>query len=73
MEKIYRAEIDCANCAAKEERAMNKIKGVEASLNFMTKKLTFKAPEESYDALLQEAMEKAKKIESDFEIEEYDD
>ncbi len=43
MKKAFKLEgIDCANCAAKLERAVNKIDGIEnAVVNFMTTKLTF--------------------------------
>ena len=42
MKKKYKVEnIDCANCAAKLEAAIQKIAGVEeATLSFMTQKLT---------------------------------
>lgn len=50
MKKVYSIEgIDCANCAAKVEDKINKIKGIdEAVLNFMTSKLSieFKSSEE---------------------------
>ena len=37
MKKIYKVEVDCANCAAKMEQAIKKITGVKnATLNFMT-------------------------------------
>ena len=38
MKKVYKLQdLDCANCAAKMERAINKIDGVEAaSVNFLT-------------------------------------
>ena len=41
MKKIYKLEeLDCANCAAKMEAAINKIEGVEkASVSFMTQKI----------------------------------
>ena len=47
MKKVYSIEgIDCANCAAKIEDKINKIKEIdEANLNFMMEKLSieFKA------------------------------
>ena len=47
MKKIYKLEeLDCANCAAKMEAAINKIEGVEkASVSFMTQKLIIEAEE----------------------------
>ena len=40
MKKIYKVEVDCANCAAKMEEAVKSTSGVkDASLSFMTLKL----------------------------------
>ncbi len=51
MKKAFKLEgIDCANCAAKIERAINKIDGIEnAIVNFMTTKLTFDISEDKSD------------------------
>ena len=39
MKKIYKIEVDCANCAAKSEAAAQKVPGVAAaSVNYMTRK-----------------------------------
>ncbi len=56
MTYIYQLKgIDCANCAAKMERKINAVKGVEeATLNFMTQKLymeTSLAPEDAQAAI----------------------
>lgn len=41
MKKSYKIEVDCANCANKIEAALKKMDGVaDASVNFMTQKLT---------------------------------
>jgi len=41
MKKTYRIEVDCANCANKMELATKKTPGVmDASVNFMTQKMT---------------------------------
>ena len=41
MKKIYKIEVDCANCANKMELAAKKTEGVaDAVVNFMTQKLT---------------------------------
>ena len=58
MKKTFRLEgLECANCAAKMEKAINELDGVkEATVNFMTTKLVIEG----------EATEKiVKKIESD--------
>ena len=41
MKKVYRLEdLDCANCAAKMERAISKIEGVQsASVSFLMQRL----------------------------------
>ena len=71
MKKVYRAEIDCANCASKVERAMKKVKGVkDVTLNFMTQKLTFEADDADYENIFAEALAKGQKIEHDFAVEE---
>ena len=57
MKKKFRMEdLDCANCAAKMETLIRKIPGVrDASMNFMTQKLTLDADDACFDAILAEA------------------
>ena len=64
--------LDCANCAAELERAINKLDEINnASISFMTEKL-----EIEYDAEKEEIIKKVKKIikkeEPDVTIEEID-
>jgi len=71
MKKKYACEIDCAVCAAKVEDAIKKLEGVkDATVNFMTQKLTIEA-EDGYDMedVLDRAVKAGKKIEPDFEVE----
>lgn len=70
MKKVYRLdEVDCANCAAKMEAAINKIDGVEsASISFMAQKLTIEADEEKFDDILKKASKICKRIESGCKI-----
>lgn len=67
MKKIFKlTDLDCANCAAKMEDAINKIDGVNtASVNFMTQKLTLDADEGSFDKILEQIIKACKKIEPD--------
>ena len=59
----------CANCAAKIERDVQKIKGVsEANVAFMTQKMTIEAPEEEMERIVQEATAIAKKVEIEVEV-----
>lgn len=64
-------ELDCANCAAKMERAISKIKGVEdVTVNFMTKKAIIFADEERFPAIIEEANNKISKIDNGAVLEE---
>lgn len=70
MQKKFNIEVDCANCAAKIENALNKMEGVNrASVSFMTQKLVLDADDERFSDILKAAVKTAKKIEPDFEIE----
>ncbi len=65
MKKKFKlTDLDCANCAAKMEVAIKKIAGVtDASVSFMSQKLTIEADEDRFDAVLDEAVRVCKKIE----------
>ena len=65
MEKIIRFKgIDCANCAAKLEKKLNKIKGVEANISFVADKMLLNLESEK---LFEEVIALCKKEEPDFE------
>ena len=54
--KFKMEELDCANCAAKMEALIKKIPGVwDASMNFMTQRLTLDADDERFEEILAEA------------------
>lgn len=58
--------LDCANCAAKIENDVKKLPGVEdATVSFMTQKMTITAPDDRMDAIIEEATKIAKKVEGD--------
>lgn len=63
MKKTFKLQnLDCPNCAAKLERAVNKAEGViSASVNFMFLKLTVEAADESFDEVMQNVIKAAKK------------
>ena len=70
MQKKFKIEVDCANCAAKIETAIKELSGVKnASVSFMAQKLLLDADDEKFDAVLKDAVKVAKKVEPDFEIE----
>lgn len=70
MKKRFDLEnLDCANCAAKMEEGIKKIKGVnDAKVSFMTQKLVIDANETSFDEIMKSVVEVCKKIEPDCEI-----
>lgn len=62
-------ELDCANCGAKMEAAINRIEGVnEATVNFMTQKLTIDADDESFEEIMDEVQKICFRIEPDCRI-----
>ena len=67
MKKKFKLiDLDCANCAAKMEDAIRKIEGVEnASVSFMTQKMTIEAAEDQFDRIMQEVVAVCKKVEPD--------
>lgn len=70
MKKVYSIEgIDCANCAAKIEDKINKIKGIdEANLNFMMEKLSIEfkvSTDEEAEEVMQQVRKIVKKMEPD--------
>lgn len=70
MKKKFKCEVDCADCAAKMEEAVNKIDGVNsASVNFLMQKFTLDADDERFDEILAEAIRVCKKVEPDCVIE----
>ena len=70
MEKTYKIEVDCANCAAKIETAVKALPGVKnASVSFMAQKMLLEADDDAFDDVLKAAVQTAKKVEPDFEIE----
>ncbi|MBR1677772.1 MAG: cation transporter [Clostridia bacterium] len=70
MKKVFKLEdLDCANCAAKMERAIAGIEGVrEVSVSFMTQKLTIDADDEKFDEIMDKAEKLCKKVEPDCRI-----
>ncbi|MEA5060272.1 MAG: cation transporter [Clostridia bacterium] len=65
MKKTFKLQdLDCANCAAKMERAICEIEGVEsASINFLAQKLSITAPDERLEEIMNEAVRRCKRIE----------
>ena len=70
MKKVYKIEVDCANCANKMEEAAGKTAGVESAVvNFMTQKMTVVFQEGAEPGTVMQDVRKAcRKVESDCEI-----
>lgn len=70
MKKVFKLEdLDCANCAAKMERAIANIDGVvSASVNFMSQKLTIEVDDTKFDNIMKEVVKTCKKVEPDCRI-----
>ena len=70
MKKTFKMiDLDCANCAAKMETAIKKLDGVsDASVNFMSQKMTIEADDARFDEIVKEAVKICKKVEPDCEI-----
>ncbi len=66
MKKRFKLEgLECANCAAKMESAINELDGVkEATVNFMTQKLVIEGEDEKMPTIIEEAEKVVKDIES---------
>ena len=62
-------ELDCANCAAKLERAVAKIEGVRSvTVSFLTQKLTLEADDGQFDEIFEQVVKTFRKIEPDCAI-----
>ena len=70
MKKTFKLiDLDCANCAAKMQAAIEKLEGVNsASVNFMTQKLTLDAEDGIFDEVLKKAADCIRKVEPDCKI-----
>lgn len=70
MEKTYKIEVDCPNCAMKVEEKIKKLDGiVDASINFMALKLTVEFCDGADEAKVMAAVQKAaRKVERDCRI-----
>lgn len=72
--KSYRLEgLDCANCAMKIEKGVQKINGVkEVTVNFTSGKLTIDAEEDHLATIEQETKKVVKELEPDVKVTEID-
>ncbi|MCH5250063.1 MAG: cation transporter [Lachnospiraceae bacterium] len=71
MEKTYKIEVDCANCAEKMEDAAKKTEGVaDASVSFMTLKMKVVFDEGADEkSVMKKVLKACRKVEPDCDIE----
>ena len=67
MKKKFKLQdLDCANCAAKMEEAIKKSEGVsDATVSFMTQKMTIEADDGRFDEIMKEVVSVCRKVEPD--------
>ena len=67
MKKKFKLQdLDCANCAAKMEEAIKKIECVsDATVSFMTQKMTIEADDSRFDEIMKEVVSVCRKVEPD--------
>ncbi len=70
MEKTYKIDVDCANCANKMEEAANQTPGVaKAVVNFMTLKMVVEFEDgQNPKTVMAQVLKNCKKVEDDCEI-----
>jgi len=70
MKKTYILEdLDCANCAAKLERAISGLDGVTGcTVSFFTQKLILEAPDDRFDDIYKQAKKTIRRLEPDVTV-----
>ena len=70
MKKVFQLQdLDCANCAAKMERAVAKIDGVnEVNVSFLTQRMVIDADETRFDEIMEKVVKTCRKVEPDCTI-----
>ncbi len=62
-------DLDCAHCADKIQKAVQKIDGVDSvSVNFLAQKMVLEAADDKFDSVLTEAKSLIHKIEPDVTV-----
>lgn len=70
MKKVYKiTDIDCANCAAKLERALAKVEGVQnVSISFLSQRLALEAEDGRFDEVFDNIVKVCRRVEPDCKI-----
>ena len=59
-------DLECANCAAKMERQISELDGVESvNISFMLQKMTIVTDDDRHNEIMKQAVKICKKIEPD--------
>ncbi len=72
MKNTYKIKgLDCANCAAQLENAINKVEGVQsASISFMTERMVLEFDEQNKEEIMKKVKKVIKREEPDVTLEE---
>ena len=67
MTKVFKLkDLDCANCAAKMERAVAKIEGVNSvSVSFMGQRMSIDAEEQRFEEVMDRVVKTCRRVEPD--------
>ena len=70
MKKTFAMDnLDCANCAAKMEKAILKIDGVTgATVSFFAQKLVLEAEDDKWDDVVKQACAAVKRVDADCSV-----
>ena len=70
MKKVFKMQdLDCANCAAKMERAISQLDGVQkVSISFLAQKMTLEADDARFDEIVKQAVTCVKKVDAECEV-----
>lgn len=70
MKKTFSLEdLDCANCAAKMEKAIAKIEGVKSvTVSFFAQKLILEAEDDRWDEIVKQACDAVRKVDTDCRV-----
>ncbi len=70
MKKTFSLDnLDCANCAAKMEKAISKIDGVQsATVSFFAQKLVLEADDNHWDEIVDEVCRAVKHVDADCSV-----
>lgn len=70
MKKVFKMiDLDCANCAAKMEKEIRKIDGVQdVNISFLAQKMTLEADDARFDEIAKLAAKACRKIDDECEV-----